>query len=376
MPNTKCRILQGGQAKLASACGPSERPEGSAAERRPRARARGGGAPRALINAGRLVKLLGCSFLLSVLFVSPACSGGGERPRAQFLSIATGGTGGVYYPYGGGIAKVLSDSLPGIRATAEVTAASVDNLKLIRDGKADLAFTLADTASDAANGRGAFQGAPAPVATLAVLYSNYTQLVALAGGGITTVQSLRGKTVSTGSPGSGTEVIALRILRAAGLDPDVDVRRQGLSASESAGALKDGKVDAFFWSGGLPTAAVQDLAHSSGISLTFVPTGPLVGTLQGQYGPLYFTLEIPAGSYPGVSAAVPVVGVANLLVANRSMPEQLAYDITRVIFEKQSELAAIHPEARTLSVDTATKGSPVDLHPGAARYYRERGVRP
>lgn len=349
------------------------RPEQASACARERARV-GGGAPRALMNAGRLLKRLGCSLLLSAVVVSPGCSACGERPRAHYLSIATGGTGGVYYPYGGGIAKVLSDSLPGIRATAEVTAASVDNLKLIRDGKADLAFTLADTAADAANGRGAFEGAPAPVAALAVLYTNYTHLVALTGSGISSVESLRGKTVSTGSPGSGTEVIAFRILRAAGLDPDVDVRRQGLGASESAGALKDGKVDAFFWSGGLPTAAVQDLAHSSGISLTFVPTGPLVATLQGQHGPLYSALEIPAGSYPGVTAAVPVVGVANLLVASQSMPEQLAYDITRVIFEKQAELAGIHPEARNLRLDTATEGSPIDLHPGAARYYRERRV--
>src|SRR5918997_6345004 len=131
-----------------------------------------------------------------------ACSGD-TRPRAQFLSIATGGTGGVYYPYGGGLAKVLNESLPNVRATAEVTAASVDNLKLIRDGKADLAFTLADTAADAVNGRGAFEGAPAPVATLAVLYSNYTHLVALGGSGITSVEALRGKTVSLGAPGSG-----------------------------------------------------------------------------------------------------------------------------------------------------------------------------
>jgi TRAP transporter TAXI family solute receptor len=305
----------------------------------------------------------------ALLFIA-AC---GEGPRRQFLSIATGGTGGVYYPYGGGIAKVLSESLPNVTATAEVTAASVDNLKLIRDGKADLAFTLADTAADAVNGRGAFEGAPAPVAALAVLYSNYTHLVALGGSGITSVDSLRGRNVSLGSPGSGTEVIAMRILRAAGLDPAGDVRPQGLSASESAGALKDGKIDAFFWSGGLPTAAVQDLAHSSGITLTFVPTGHLVAALQREHGPLYFPLEIPAGAYPGVAAAVPVVGVANLLVANRSMPEPLAHDITRILFERQSELAAIHPEARHLSIATATKGSPIDLHPGAARFYRERG---
>ncbi len=311
---------------------------------------------------------------LSLAITAAGCNSGGT-PGSKFLSIATGGTGGVYYPYGGGLAKILNDSIPGVRASAEVTAASVDNLKLIRDGKADIAFALADTVADAANGRGAFEGSPAPVAGIAVLYSNYTHLVTLASSGITSVQGLRGKTVSTGSPGSGTEVIAFRTLRAAGLNPDADLTRQGLGASESAGALKDGKVDAFFWSGGLPTAAVQDLAHSPGIALRMIATGDLVPALQREHGQLYFPMDVPAGAYPGVTADVSVVGVANVLVVNRSMPEQLAYDITRVMFEKQPELAGIHPEARKLSIDTATKGSPVDFHPGALRYYREQGVR-
>src|SRR5688500_17527691 len=165
------------------------------------------------------------------LILTAACSGGGA-PGSTFLSIATGGTGGVYYPYGGGLAKVLNDSIPGVRASAEVTAASVDNLKLIRDGKADVAFALADTVADAANARGAFEGAPVPVVSLAVLYSNYTHLVTRASSGITTVADLRGKTVSTGSPGSGTEVIAFRVIRAAGLKPDADITKQGLGASE------------------------------------------------------------------------------------------------------------------------------------------------
>ena len=313
--------------------------------------------------------------LLFVAILAAGCNAGGT-PGSNFISIATGGTGGVYYPYGGGLAKILNDNLPGVRASAEVTAASVDNLKLIRDGKADIAFALADTVADAANGRGAFEGSPAPVASLAVLYSNYTHLVTLDSSGITSVQGLRGKTVSTGSPGSGTEVIAFRSLRAAGLNPDTDITRQGLGASESAGALKDGKVDAFFWSGGLPTAAVQDLAHSQGIALRMIATGDLVPVLQREHGPsLYFPLEVPAGAYPGIKEAVSVVGVANVLVVNRSMPEQLAYDITRVMFEKQPELAGIHPEARKLSLETATKGSPVDFHPGAQRYYREKGLR-
>ena len=309
-----------------------------------------------------------------ILMALAACNGGGA-PGSTFLSIATGGTGGVYYPYGGGLAKVLNDSIPGVRASAEVTAASVDNLKLIRDGKADVAFALADTVADAAKGRGAFEGAPVPVVSLAVLYSNYTHLVTLTSSGITSVADLRGKTVSTGSPGSGTEVIAFRVLRAAGLNPDADITKQGLGASESAGALKDGKVDAFFWSGGLPTAAVQDLSHSPGITVRMVPTGDLVAALQRDHGALYFPLEVPPAAYPGVTSPVSVVGVANVLVVNRSMPEQLAYDITRVLFEKQPELAGIHPEARKLSLDTATKGSPTDFHPGALRYYAERGIR-
>ena len=304
---------------------------------------------------------------------SAGCDRG--KQRAQFISIATGGTGGVYYPYGGGLAKILNENLPDIRASAEVTAASVDNLKLIRDGKADIAFALADTVADAARGLGAFKGAPVPAAGLAVLYSNYTHLVTLASSGIDSVTDLRGKRVSTGAPGSGTEVIAFRVLRAAGLDPGSDVTRQALGASESADSLKDGKIDAFFWSGGLPTAAVQDLTHSPGISVRLIPTGELVSALRRDHGDLYFPLTIPAGTYPGVTASVPVVGVANVLVVNRSMPEQLAYDITRVLFEKQSELAAIHPEARNLSLQTATKGSPAPFHPGAMRYYREKGIR-
>jgi uncharacterized protein len=301
------------------------------------------------------------------------CCSRGQPGSATFVSIATGGTGGVYYPYGGGLAKVLNETLPGIRATAEVTAASVDNLKLIRDGRADIAFALADTLADAVAGRGPFEGRPVPAASLAVLYSNYTHIVTTTSTGIATVADLRGKSVSTGAPGSGTEVIALRVLRAAGLDPDRDLTRQGLGASESAGALKDGKVAAFFWSGGLPTAAVQDLAHTPGMTLRLIPSGDLVPALRRDFGDLYFPLEIRAGAYRGMDAAVSSVGVANVLVVNKSMPEQLAYDITRVLFEKKTELAAIHPEANQLSVARARTGSPAEYHPGALKYYREHG---
>jgi len=303
-----------------------------------------------------------------------ACTDRGAVP-ARFLSIATGGTGGVYYPYGGGLAKVLNEHLPGVRASAEVTAASVDNLKFLRDGRADIAFTLADTLSDAVHARGAFaSSATVPATSLAVLYSNYTHLVTLAGSRIGSVGDLQGKVVSTGAPGSGTEVIAFRILKAAGLDPARDVQRQGLGASESADALKDRKVDAFFWSGGLPTAAIQDLSRTSGITMRLISTADLLPPLQREFGGLYFALQIPPAAYPGVDAAISVVGVANALVVHRSMEEQLAYDITRLLFERQADLAAIHPEARHLSLATAAQGSPADFHPGAIRYYREQNA--
>jgi uncharacterized protein len=325
------------------------------------------------MSAGRVLRALSLVGFGMVL----ACARDSGAPAARFLSIATGGTGGVYYPYGGGLAKLLNENLPGVRASAEVTAASVDNLKLIRDGKTDVAFALADTLADAVAAHGPFAGGPpVPAAALAVLYANYTQIVTRAGSGVSAVDELRGKVVSTGSPGSGTEVIAFRLLRAAGLDPARDLTHQGLGASESADALKDGKIDAFFWSGGLPSAAVQDLSHSPGLSIRLVPSAALVPALQQAYGGLYFRVDVPAGAYPGVSEPVPVVGVANVLVVNRAMPDDLAYNITRVLFEHQQELEAIHPEARNLSLKNAVAGSPAPYHPGAWRYYREHGASP
>jgi TRAP transporter TAXI family solute receptor len=302
-----------------------------------------------------------------------ACGGDGA-PKPRFLSIATGGTGGVYYPYGGGLAKVLNEHVPGVRATAEVTAASVDNLKLIRENKADIAFTTADVLADAVRGQGAFAGGPVPVVTLAALYTNFAHLVTVRSSGIQRIADLKGHVVSLGSPGSGAEITAVRLLRAAGLDPAKDITRQGLGVNESAGALKDGKIDAFFWNGGVPTPALQDLAYSQGIEMRLVPTASALPALRALYGDVYTTGEVPAGVYRGVDAPVTLLGMMNLLVVNRAMAEQLAYDITRVLFEHQPELAAIHPEARKLSLKTALAGSPAEFHPGALRFYRERNA--
>src|SRR6185503_3401586 len=229
-------------------------------------------------------------------FALAGCSG----KQTRFLSIATGGTGGVYYPYGGALARLISEKIPNTQATAEVTAASVDNLKLMQLGKVDLAFTLADTLAEAVNGTGPFKetGAVGSVRTLAVLYTNYTHIVVRQGSGINRVADLKGHTVSVGAPGSGTELIADRVLAAAGLDPRRDITRHSLPVSESAGALKDGKVDAFFWSGGLPTASIQDLAATPGLSIALLSSDDLVPRLQADFGKdLYSVAVIPGGSY-------------------------------------------------------------------------------
>jgi TRAP transporter TAXI family solute receptor len=306
---------------------------------------------------------------LALAGLAAACSSPGSE--AQRLSIATGGTGGVYYVYGGALAQVLSRHLPGVEATAEVTAASVENLNFLAQGSADLAFSLADTAADAVAGRGRF-ASPLPVCALASLYDNVTHVVVLADSPIRSVADLRGRRVSTGSPNSGTEVIAERVLKAAGLDPARDLTPERLSVSESAAALKDGRVDAFFWSGGLPTAAVMELAATPGVSIRLLSDADLVPRLTQEHGALYGVLDVPEGAYRATPAAR-VSTVRNLMMVRRDMPEDLAYRITRLLFERKAELAAVHPAARDLDPARAAV-APVPLHPGAVRYFREVGA--
>jgi uncharacterized protein len=311
----------------------------------------------------------------AIAALAAACGEGGGSGGKQRLSIATGGTGGVYYPYGGGIAQVLSAHLPNVEATAEVTAASVDNLKFLKQGTSDIAFTMGDTAQDAVAGRDVFKEyGPVPARALAVLYPNYMHLMTLAGSGISKVGDLRGKVVSVGTPGGGGTVQAERILAAAGIDPKRDIRPQYLGVAQAVDALKDGKLDAFFWSGGVPTAAILDLVNTQGVTARLLPLDDVLPALQKTYGnTLYYRTTIPKGVYK-MAEDVPVVAVANMLVVAESMPEQMAYDVTRTIFEQQPTLAGIHPQAKELAVEKALTGATIPFHRGAIRFYRERGV--
>ena len=277
----------------------------------------------------------------------------------QRLSVATGGTGGVYYPLGGALANVLTKAIPNVDATAEVTSASVDNVKLVTAGQADIAFTLADTAADGFNGTGKFKEKQ-PIRAIAVIYANKSQWVTLEGTGIQKMQDLKGKRISTGAPGSGTEIIALRILEAYGIDPEKDVRREKLSVAESVNALRDRKIEAFFWSGGVPTAAVTDLAATPGMKIKLLDHADAIPALTKKYGPLYVKGPIPANSYTNQTKDVQVADVWNLLVVNEKMDEKLVYDIVKTLFERKDDLVAVHAEAKNIELKNQYEvGSPV-----------------
>lgn len=290
------------------------------------------------------------------------------------LSIATGGTGGVYYPMGGGMANILSKYIPYAEATAEVTSASVDNCLLVGGGKSDIAFVMADVTWDAFQGKGKFKQ-KLPLHTLAVLYPNNMHFVTLEGKGIEKVQDLKGKRVSTGSPGSGTEVKGLRVLEAYGLDPDKDMKRDRLGAAESAGALKDGKIDAYIWDGGIPTASVTDLGATPGIKLKLISHGDAVPKMVEKYGPIYVKGTIPAKSYPGQEKDASIAVVWNLLICNPAMKDNVAYDVVKTIFEHLPELIVVHKEAAHVKLEPQTEGSPIPIHPGALKYFKEKGLK-
>ena len=294
---------------------------------------------------------------------------------AQNLSIATGGTGGVYYPLGGGMAAVLS-KLPGMQATAEVTGGSVANLQLIGTGKPYIALTQADAAIDAVRGEDKFTGKPVPVRTLAVLYPNRMHVVSIEGSGVTKMADLKGKRASTGSGGSATEVFAFRVIEAAGLDKDKDMKRERLGVAESVNALKDRKIDAFFWVGGLPTAAVTDLANSPGMKIRMIDIADLVPAMTRKYGNIYIRDVIPKSIYKGMDADNQAATVTNLLVAHQSMDDKTAYTITKAMFDHRDDLIRVHKEAENIKLENQkTEASSIPWHPGAVKYFAEKGIK-
>src|SRR3954466_5865805 len=306
--------------------------------------------------------------LLAAVFAATA--------QAQNLSIATGGTGGVYYPLGGGMAAVLSKYVQGVQATAEVTGGSVANLQLIGTGTPYLGMTRADATLDAYKGQDKFTGKPVPVRTLMIMYPNRMHVVSIEGTGVTKMSDLKGKRVSTGSGGSATEVMAFRVIEAAGLDKDKDMKRERLGVAESVSALKDRKIDACFWVGALPTAAVTDLASTPGVKIKMIDHGDLVPKMNQKYGNLYIQDTISKDIYKGMDHDNKIATVNNLLVANQNMDDKTAYNIVKTFFDKRDELVRAHKEAENFKLENQKKdASPIPWHPGAVKYFAEKGIK-
>jgi uncharacterized protein len=313
----------------------------------------------------------------AVLTAFAAGCGGGDKPAEskrppQRLTIATGGRGGIYYAYGEALAKSISRHLPGYRASAQESTGSVENLLRLRDGRADIALTLADTALDAVEGREAFTK-PVPLRALAQIYRSYVQVVTEKGSPIRSIADLKGRRVSVGSPDSGTEIVAQRVLAAAHLSARRDIRRRRLGVAESAKALEDGSIDAFFWSGGLPTAAVTAMATPVA-RIKLVQLGDLVAPRHA-LGPemaYYRQAVMPADAYPAAQGGRPVatIAVANLLVTTDRADPGLVQRLTRAVIDSRDSIGAKVHAAQLVDLRTAVFTDPLPLHAGAVRYYR------
>src|SRR5687768_10046617 len=313
-----------------------------------------------------------------LLFALVVCclAAGAAHAQQLRLSISTGGTGGVWYPMGGAMANVLSKSMPNTSVTAEVTGGSVDNIKLLATGRSDLSFSMVDTAYEGMTGTGKFKE-KVPMRTLAVVHPLVMHVVTAEGRGVEKMTDLKGKRVSTGSPGSGTEVMAVRILEAYGIDATKDIVRERLSVTEAANALRDRKIDAFLHAAGIPLPAVVDIAASPGSRMRLVDHGDAVDAMTKKYGPIYARGRIPAKSYPGQDRDATTVNVWGVLYVNEKMSEKIAYDVVKTLFDKQSELVLAHRESANMTLENQTIGaSPVPWHPGALRYFKEKGIVP
>ncbi|WP_266081444.1 TAXI family TRAP transporter solute-binding subunit [Haladaptatus caseinilyticus] len=303
----------------------------------------------------------------------PAKSGGSDGSKdggggTQFVTIGTGGTGGVYYPLGGGMADIMNKNLKNVEATAESTGASVENCRLVANGEMTMALALGNAVLLAVNGEGDFSKALNLKAAFGA-YQNSTQVITTKGSGIETIPDMKGKKISVGAPGSGTEVIAKELLSHFNISYK-DINAQRLSFSETATAMQDGQVDAGFWSVAYPASSIQNLASQRDIKFVKFPKKDL-NKITSKFD-YYSKGTIPAGTYKGINKDVQVPGVTNTMVVQNSMSEDLAYKLTKTVFENLDSLAEVHQAANQF--EGTARAAPIDLHPGSKKYFDEAGL--
>ncbi|TSI15091.1 TAXI family TRAP transporter solute-binding subunit [Brevibacterium aurantiacum] len=319
------------------------------------------------ITASAVAAVLALSSCGGKQEAKPAGEGGGDCTAASGqITVATGNSTGVYYVLGGGLAQIISDNSD-LKATAAETGASVQNLQQLSSGDYDVAFSLADTAADAVNGDADFKK-PEDISALTRIYSNFTHVVVRKDAGIESVKDFKGKTISTGSPKSGTEVIANRLIETAGLKKD-DVTTQRLDLTKTVDGMKDGTIDGMVWSGGLPTAGVTDLFTSNGKDVEFIDITKLEDPMK-EINPVYEVEEIPADTYKGVKAVKTIV-TPNVLMVRNDMDEGTACALTKLIYDKKADLEKVHAAAKEIEVENAETPDPIKLHPGSKKALEE-----
>src|SRR6202022_4580252 len=309
-------------------------------------------------------RFIAAAVVSSVLLAAPAAH------AQQFINVLTGGTSGVYYPLGVAIGKIYSDKIPGVKTQVQATKASVENLVLLQQGRGEIAFTLGDSLKAAWEGdeEAGFKSKIDKLRTIGAIYPNYIQIVATADSGIKTLADLRGKSLSVGAPKSGTELNSRAIL-AAGLSYKDIGKVEYLPFAESIDLMKNRQLDATLQSAGLGVASLKDLSTSTDITVVSVPK-----EVVDKIGPPFVSVLIPANTYSGQDKDVPTAAVINYLVTSSAVSDDLAYQMTKLVFESLPELANSHAAGKEIKLETAATGSPVPLHPGAIRYYKEKGL--
>ena len=316
----------------------------------------------------RILKLVATvAVTAATAFAGPALA-----QKQQFINILTGGQSGVYYPLGVALSQIYGKEIPNVKATAQVTKASAENMNLLQSGRGELAFALADTVSDAWNGSedAGFPKKLDKLRGLSGTYNNYVQIVANADSGIRTLADLKGKRISVGAARSGTELNARAVLKAGGLSYSDLGKVEYLPFGESVELMKNRQLDATLQSAGLGVASIRDLATS--VNIVVIPVPAEVVAAIGN--PAYQPAIIPANTYAGQTTDTPTAAIPNFLITQSGVSDDIAYQMTKELFENLPALQAAHNAAKVINIKNALSGMPVPLHPGAERYYKEVGV--
>jgi TRAP transporter TAXI family solute receptor len=310
--------------------------------------------------------LPGIFVLCMILLIS-----GPALARTEFISIGTGGTGGIYYPYGGGVAEIWNKHAKGVRAVAEVTGASVENVKLAHKGETVIGEVMGDVAVDGFKGLTKFKGKKYDILSMAIMYPNLLQIVTLKKYGITNIEQIKGKKISSGSPGSGTNFMAEAVFEALGIPLD-SYKDSRLSFTESANALRDGTIEVGVWSVGPGTSSILDLATTHDIHIINFTPEQQKKILAARKE--YSAVDLAGGVYRGVDKAVPTIGVWNVMICQTGLSTDLVYKLVKALYEHQDYLLKIHPSASYTTPENAVKYSPIPLHPGTIKYLKEKGI--